>query len=92
MLTLDSFNSHWKLFSENRSLVVALSGGIDSVVLLHLLVSLKQRGSDFSLRAIHINHQLCNASEEWAQFCADLCVSWDVPYDTYSVSINQNSG
>ena len=52
--------------------VVGLSGGIDSVVLLHLLV----RGLRLPPRrvsAIHVNHQLSPQAAGWASFCRRWC-------------------
>ena len=43
--------SHKKI----KSLTVALSGGVDSVVLLHLLYEL-QKTHHFTLNATHVNH------------------------------------
>ena len=51
---------------------VALSGGVDSVVLLHLV---KERG----VRAIHVHHGLSPNADAWAQFCRKLCRQWEVP-------------
>jgi tRNA(Ile)-lysidine synthase len=51
---------------------VALSGGVDSVVLLHLL---KDRG----VRAVHVHHGLSPNADAWAQFCRKLCRQWKVP-------------
>jgi len=51
---------------------VALSGGVDSVVLLHLL---KDRG----VRAVHVHHGLSPNADAWAQFCRKLCRQWQVP-------------
>jgi tRNA(Ile)-lysidine synthase len=53
-------------------LVVGLSGGIDSVVLLDLLYRVSKRGG-FELAAVHINHQINPAAGEWARFCRILC-------------------
>ena len=80
MLTLETFKKNWRRFSHQRALVVALSGGVDSIVLLHLLKSLKSQGTDITLRAIHINHQLSPASDDWALHCSSICSLWDVPY------------
>ena len=57
---------------------VGLSGGLDSVVLLHVLAGLRPRFG-FLLRAVHVHHGLNAAADEWAAFCADLCHSLDVP-------------
>ncbi|MBQ7096227.1 MAG: tRNA lysidine(34) synthetase TilS [Clostridia bacterium] len=54
---------------------VALSGGRDSVVLLHLL-----KGLELSLRAVHIHHGLRGESADRdAQFCEELCRKWQIP-------------
>ncbi len=59
---------------------VALSGGIDSVVLLDLLYELRARdGSSFTLQAVHVDHGISSRSGEWAEFCRQLCVRSDVP-------------
>jgi tRNA(Ile)-lysidine synthase len=55
-----------------RRLVVALSGGADSVALLDALVALrKRRGWD--LVAAHLDHGLRAESAEDARFCEELC-------------------
>lgn len=54
------------------SLVVGLSGGIDSVVLLHLLAR-GLRLPPRRLSAIHVNHQLNPQAPGWASFCRRLC-------------------
>lgn len=57
---------------------VGLSGGLDSVVLLHLLKRL-QAQRDFQLCAVHVHHGLQTAADAWPPFCARLCRDWDIP-------------
>lgn len=52
--------------------VVGLSGGIDSVVLLHLLVR-RLRLPPRRISAIHVNHQLSPQAAGWASFCRRWC-------------------
>src|SRR5687767_9896571 len=52
--------------------VAALSGGIDSVVLLDLLHRLSRR-MRFTLEALHVDHQLSPNASGWARFCRALC-------------------
>jgi len=47
-----------------RSLAVALSGGVDSVVLLHVLASLEERRG-YELRAIHVDHGISPNARRW---------------------------
>lgn len=60
---------------EGSLLTVALSGGRDSVVLLHLLKELP-----LSLRAVHVHHGLRGeAADRDARFCQALCEKWQIP-------------
>jgi tRNA(Ile)-lysidine synthase len=56
----------------NERVTVALSGGVDSVVLLDVLARLQKR-MRFELRALHVNHQLSPHAAAWASFCRALC-------------------
>lgn len=52
---------------------VALSGGLDSTVLLHLLVDLSRKRALPPIRAIHIHHGLQAAADAWPAHCERLC-------------------
>src|SRR6185436_12117585 len=70
-----------KLAQSARPLAVALSGGIDSVTLLH---QLKARGP---VRAIHVHHGLSPNADAWTAFCRRLCKRWEVPLRVYRVRV-----
>jgi len=53
-------------------LLVGLSGGVDSVVLLDSLRRFA-RTLGFQLSALHINHQLSPNAGHWSAFCRDWC-------------------
>jgi len=55
-----------------KRVAVALSGGMDSVVLLDLLHELRI-SRQLSLSAIHVNHQISSHAGEWEAFCRSLC-------------------
>jgi tRNA(Ile)-lysidine synthetase-like protein len=57
-------------------LVVAVSGGIDSVVLLHLLVT----HADRPLIVAHIDHGIRSDSREDEHFVSDIAAQYDVPF------------
>lgn len=52
---------------------VALSGGLDSTALLHLLVRLREREALPPLRAVHVHHGLQAAADAWPAHCQALC-------------------
>src|SRR2546430_15215223 len=58
-----------------KRLAVGLSGGVDSVVLLHVL----KQHPGLNLSAIHVHHGLSPNAGAWAQFCRALCARWGVP-------------
>lgn len=71
--------------------VVGLSGGRDSVVLLHGLVTL--RGElGIALSAHHVHHGLSPNADAWAAFCADLCARLDVVFSCDRVAVARDSG
>jgi len=66
-----------------RRLAVGLSGGIDSVVLLH---QLSRKGA---VSAIHVHHGLSPNAEAWARFCRALCKRLNVPLVVRKVSVRK---
>ena len=64
----------------NNALLVAFSGGVDSTVLLHVLVMLKkQLLPNLQIRAIYIHHGLSQNADNWANHCVQQCQTWQVP-------------
>lgn len=64
----------------------AVSGGVDSVVLLHVLGKLS-RDQGFDLTAVHVHHGLSPHADEWARFVARLCRDQGVPLVTMRVKV-----
>ena len=60
------------LLPAHSSVLIGLSGGVDSVVLLHLLHKLAPRFS-WQLSALHVHHGISPNADAWADFCADIC-------------------
>ncbi len=64
-----------------ETIVCALSGGRDSVALLHCLLSLREE-LDIQLRAAHFNHCLRGAESDGDEaFVRQLCRDWNVPLE-----------
>ncbi len=73
--------------SQGERVVLGLSGGLDSVVLLHILKDLSAK-SGFSLSCVHVHHGISPNAGCWAKFCEDLCNSLDVPIYIEQVDIS----
>lgn len=67
-------------------LTLALSGGLDSVVLLHLLLPLRDT-FPLQLQAVHVHHGLSPHADAWAEFCAQLCASHAIELTVHRVQI-----
>jgi len=78
-------------FFPGQHVVLGLSGGLDSRVLLHLLVNAHQQ-MDFKLSAIHINHRISPNADDWANFCAKLCANDGIPFQAVAVDVPRDSG
>ena len=70
-------------------LIVGLSGGLDSVVLLHGLTQLSRNGELAmpSIEAVYVNHGLSASASDWQQFCAALCTELEVNFTAIAVEV-----
>ncbi|MGY4534241.1 tRNA(Ile)-lysidine synthase [Pseudomonas sp. TE3786] len=66
---------------------IALSGGLDSSVLLHLLATLGHTERLPPLNAIHIHHGLQAAADGWPAHCQRLCDGLGVPLRIINVQV-----
>ncbi|MGC1331363.1 tRNA lysidine(34) synthetase TilS [Pseudomonas sp.] len=66
---------------------IALSGGLDSTVLLHQLATLARTESFPPLRAIHVHHGLQAAADAWPHHCQRLCDALGVPLTVVRVQV-----
>ena len=71
--------SRYNMFTRGQSVGVAVSGGADSVCLLHVLVELRSRWA-LKLKVLHLDHQLRGAeSGEDARFVREMAVRLGLP-------------
>src|SRR5260370_2608209 len=70
-------------------LALGLSGGVDSVALLSILLELAP-ALKFSLRAVHVNHGISPNAARWAEFCTGLCAGLRVPLQLETVDIGSH--
>ncbi len=71
---------------------VALSGGLDSLVLLRTLVALSKQQCGWRIRAIHVNHHLHSDADQWQQFCQNVCDELAVELMTQSITLDIHNG
>nr|WP_297347899.1 tRNA lysidine(34) synthetase TilS [uncultured Glaciecola sp.] len=63
------------------SVAIALSGGVDSVVMLHACLALRaQTQSSFNVNVIHIHHGLSPNADNWLLFCQQLCEQFTLSF------------
>ncbi|WP_130906371.1 tRNA lysidine(34) synthetase TilS [Pseudomonas sp. Sample_22] len=66
---------------------IAFSGGLDSTVLLHLLVHLAKTESLPALSAIHVHHGLQAVADAWPEHCRSVCDALGVPLHVVHVQV-----
>jgi tRNA(Ile)-lysidine synthase len=71
---------------------VALSGGLDSTVLLHALASMRSSSRLLRLRAVHVDHGLQPESPAWADQCARFCRSLDMALHVIRLGLAPTAG
>lgn len=75
-------------FLKEAKLLVACSGGVDSVLLIHLCHSM-----EMNFGVAHCNFQLRgDESDEDQRFVKDLCKRWDLPFYTESFDTEAFAG
>lgn len=69
----------------NKNVFLACSGGVDSMVLLHLLQSLK-----VNLSVIHVNYQLRGeASNRDAELVKSVCEQFEIPCEIRTINLKK---
>ncbi len=76
-----------KMLEKGDRVLVAVSGGPDSICLLHILYSLREF-YNIELSVIHINHLLRGRhADEEEEYVRDLCRDWDIPFYVFRKDI-----
>ena len=81
-----SYQQSLAQYKKPKVISVALSGGCDSMVLLHALNKLREE-LDFKLNAIHIHHGISPNADNWLSFCVNECKKIKVTHKTKKINI-----
>ena len=79
----------YRMLSPDDSVVVGVSGGADSMALLHLLLTLWREEQRFgALIAVHVQHNLRGEESDADEaFVRATCAAWGVPLIVRSVDV-----
>ena len=77
-----------KLIDTNDAILIALSGGKDSVVLLDIIIKLKERLKIKKVGVVHLNHSLRGEESDGDEkFCIELSKKYDIEFYNKKVNI-----
>lgn len=83
---LSCVRDSWHRQGKPKRIIAAVSGGADSVALLHLLLDLAEAERLF-LSAVHVDHGIREASSQDAAFTKSLCEAHQIPCKMMQVKI-----
>ena len=76
------------LLTDGDRILVAVSGGADSVALLHVLAALAPRARARLVGLVHVHHGLRGAAaDDDAAFCEQLATTLGIPFDLVHVDV-----
>ena len=85
------FISDYQLIQPKDRILIALSGGADSVFLFYLLLQIREE-MELDLRAVHVEHGLRgDESIKDAQFVGKLCEQYQIPLQEYCCNITKSA-
>ncbi|EIT84169.1 tRNA(Ile)-lysidine synthetase [Fictibacillus macauensis ZFHKF-1] len=84
---VDELIKKFNMIAPGQTIVVGVSGGPDSMALLHYLCSLRE-SLRLTIVASHVDHQLRGKeSQEDLAFVAAYCRQWDVPFSGKAIDV-----
>ena len=75
-----------------KRIAIALSGGLDSVVLLDTICKNPQRSSATEIWVFHIHHGLQKPADQWLEFCLKLAKKYRVQFDFRLLHLDPSLG
>lgn len=75
-----------------NAFVIAYSGGLDSHVLLHAMAQLQKKNPALKIHAVHVNHQINPAADQWEKHCEAICRELSIPFSAEKITLNLKPG
>lgn len=85
IIQIHNYITKHNLLPAGSLVIVGLSGGPDSVFLLHILAS-RQKSHSITLIAAHLDHGWRPESAQEALFCKQLCADLNIPFVTKTIA------
>lgn len=88
----DAFKFNCGILPESTAkIVVGLSGGADSVTLLHLICTNPDLlPPNCAVEAVYVHHGISSKADSWSEFCAGLCRTLHVDFCEERVVLDSN--
>ncbi|HHU53768.1 MAG TPA: tRNA lysidine(34) synthetase TilS [Clostridiaceae bacterium] len=87
-IKIKNYCQEHNLINKRTVVIIALSGGIDSIYLLHFFIWLQQRNIyKMDLVAAHLNHQIREEADQDQAFVVNLCSELNIPLYVKKVNI-----
>ena len=71
-----------------RQIILAVSGGADSMVMLHDIASLKGQWPDKTIMVVYVDHQLNVKSKEWGECVRSAAEQYQLPFTSLTVTVD----
>lgn len=85
---IHSFIVQYRLFKPGQKVLAAVSGGPDSIAMLHILKKLAAE-LEIQIAAVHVNHKLREEADEEEAFVSRICNNWSLTLYTRSINIKK---
>jgi tRNA(Ile)-lysidine synthase len=80
------------LAEPSKMISLAYSGGVDSHVLLNLLIEIIPNYPQHRFHAIHVNHRLSPNADKWQNYCEEFCRAHQINFAAVNVNVKRLAG
>lgn len=88
---IQNFNENYKLFSKSENLILAVSGGVDSICLIYLVIFLRSFGYSNSIKIIFIHHQTRKGQDAEKDFVKKISKNFGLSFEPFYVELDSIS-